>query len=115
MSDTLVTIIAIFSAAVLMFIFPLMTLADRNDDITELAIQTATDELVSEIVKTGKLTEDSYDSFISKISSSEVYDVQLEFQILDENPAKKASQSAGTVKIGENVYFSEYIQFSIQQ
>ena len=33
MSDTLVTIIAIFSAAVLMFIFPLMTLADRNDDI----------------------------------------------------------------------------------
>lgn len=108
MNDTLVTIIAIFSAAVLMFVFPLMTLADRNDDITEVAIQTATDELVSEIVKTGKLTEESYENFVSKISTSEVYDIQLEFQILDENPAKKALQSAGTTKIGENVYYSEY-------
>ena len=108
MSDTLITIIAIFTAGVLMFIFPLMTLADRNDDISELAIQTATDELVLEVTRTGKLTQDEYDSFLSKISSSEAYDIQMEFQILDENPAKKASQSAGTTKIGQNVYYSVY-------
>ena len=35
MNNTLVTIIAIFIAAILMFVFPLMTIADRNDDITQ--------------------------------------------------------------------------------
>ena len=108
MNDTVVTIIAIFLAAILMFIFPLMTLADRNDDISQLSIQTATDELVLQMTKTGKITEDEYNSFVSKVSTSEVYDIQMEFQILDENPAKKASQSAGTKKIGENVYYSVY-------
>ena len=33
MSDTVVTVIAIFLAAILMFIFPLMSTADRTDDI----------------------------------------------------------------------------------
>lgn len=108
MNDTVVTIIAIFLAAVLMFIFPLMTLADRSDDISEVAIQTATDDLVLKIAKTGKLTEDEYENFVSRISGSELYDIQMEFQILDENPAKKASQSAGTTKIGDNVYYSVY-------
>ena len=64
MNDTVVTIIAIFLAAILMFIFPLMTLADRNDDISQLSIQTATDELVLQMTKTGKITEDEYNSFV---------------------------------------------------
>ena len=34
-----------------------------------------------------------------------IYDVELEFRILDENPGKKAIQST-TDKIGENVYYS---------
>lgn len=115
MNDTVVTIIAIFLAAILMFIFPLMTLADRNDDISQLSIQTATDELVLQMTKTGKITEDEYNSFVSKVSTSEVYDIQMEFQILDENPAKKASQSAGTKKIGENVYYSVYTTSILEQ
>jgi len=32
MSDSLATIIAIFVAAILMFIFPLMAITARNDD-----------------------------------------------------------------------------------
>ena len=115
MNDTLVTIIAIFLAAILMFIFPLMTLADRNDDISQLSIQTATDELVLQMAKTGKITQDEYESFVAKVTTSEVYDIQMEFQILDENPAKKASQSVGTKKIGENVYYSVYTTSILEQ
>lgn len=114
MSDTLVTIIAIFLAAVLMFIFPLITLADRNDDISQLSVQTATDELVLSIAKTGKLTQDEYESFVTKISGEQLYDIQLEFQILDENPAKKTSQTNVT-KIGENVYYSVYTTSILEQ
>ena len=36
MSDTLVTVIAIFLAATLMFVFPLMSVSERNDDIAQL-------------------------------------------------------------------------------
>jgi len=108
MDDTFITIIAIFLAAILMFIFPLMTLADRNDDVTQLAVQTATTEFVDEIRRTGELTLDQYNSFISSIASTgNAYDVELQFQILDENPAKKTSQ-AGVVIIGENIYYSVY-------
>ena len=109
MSDTFITIIAIFLAAILMFIFPLMSLADRNDDITKLTVQTATTEFVDEIRKTGKLTLDQYNSFKSSIAATgNAYDVEIEFKILDENPAKKTSNSTGITVIGENVYYSVY-------
>lgn len=109
MSDTFITIIAIFLAAILMFIFPLMTLADRNDDVTNLTVQTATTEFVDEIRRTGKLTEDEYNSFNSILSATgNAYDVEIEFKILDENPAKKTSQTTNITIIGENVYYSVY-------
>lgn len=108
MSDTLITIIAIFLAAILMFIFPLMTLADRNDDITELTIQTATTEFVEQIRKTGKLTLDEYESFERKLAATgNAYDLELEFQIVDEAPGKKDAIGVTTV-IGENTYYSKF-------
>ena len=109
MSDTFITIIAIFLEAILMFIFPLMTLADRNDDVTQLAIQTATTEFVDEIRTTGKLTWDKYNSFNTSIATTgNVYEIEIQFKILDENPAKKTAQSDGVTIIGENVYYSVY-------
>ena len=36
MGDTLITVIAIVLAAVLMFVFPLMTMSDRTDDVSQL-------------------------------------------------------------------------------
>ena len=109
MSDTFITIIAIFLAAILMFIVPLMTWADRNDDVTQLTVQTATTEFVDEIRRTGKLTWDEYNNFSSTIAATgNAYDVELQFKILDENPAKKDSQASGVTIIGENVYYSVY-------
>ena len=91
MNDTAMSIVAIFLAAILMFIFPLMSTADRTDDISQQAVQTATTEfVVSTIAETGNS-----------------YDVEIEAQKLDETSRKKtaiASQS----KVGENNYYSEY-------
>ena len=42
MGDTVVTILAIVLAAVLMFVFPLMSVADRSDDVSQLSVQNST-------------------------------------------------------------------------
>ena len=55
MGDSLITIIAIFLAAILMFVFPLMSLSERTDDISQLAVATATNEFVDKIRTTGKI------------------------------------------------------------
>lgn len=108
MSDTVVTVLAIFLAAILMFIFPLMSTSDRTDDITTQAVESATTDFVDEIRSTGKITQDSYDNFVQTISSTgNSYEVEMEVQVLDDNPGKKVTEAEYT-KVGENYYYSEY-------
>ena len=108
MSDTVVTGLAIFLAAILMFIFPLMSTSDRTDDITTQAVESATTDFVDEIRSTGKITQDSYDNFVQTISSTgNSYEVEMEVQVLDDNPGKKVTEAEYT-KVGENYYYSEY-------
>ena len=108
MGDTLITVIAIALAAVLMFVFPLMTMSDRTDDVSQLSVETATTEFVDNVRTSGKLTLANYSQFVENISSTgNSYDVEMEIQVLDENPGKKTTQAEAT-KIGENVYYSMY-------
>ncbi len=108
MGDTLITIIAIALAAVLMFVFPLMTMSDRTDDVSQLTVETATTEFVDDVRTTGKITMDKYGKFVENLSSTgNSYDIEMEAKILDENPGKKTTQASST-KIGENVYYSMY-------
>ena len=108
MGDTLITVIAIALAAVLMFVFPLMTMSDRTDDVSQLSVETATTEFVDDVRTTGKLTMDKYSKFVENISATgNSYDVEMEAKILDENPGKKTTQAQAT-KIGENVYYSMF-------
>ena len=106
--ETLITIVAIFLAAILIGIFPMMSIAERNDDISELTVQTAVSEFVDNARKTGKITEEEYDNLIATIySTGNTYDIAMEVQLLDENPSKKTTQMDET-KIGENIYYSVY-------
>ncbi len=106
--ETLTTIIAIFLAAILIGIFPMMAIADRNDDISQLSVQTSITEFVDTVRKTGKITRDTYDSLVMELySTGNTYDVTLEIQVLDDNPSKKTTQADET-KIGENIYYTVY-------
>ncbi len=108
MSDTLITVVAIGLAAVLMFVFPLMTISDRTDDVAQLAVESATTDFVDKIRSTGKITKANYGEFVETITSTgNTYDVEMEVQVKDENLGKKTSQ-ANREKIGENVYYSVY-------
>lgn len=108
MGDTVITVIAIILAAILMFAFPLMTMSDRTDDVSQLTVETTTTEFVDDVRTTGKLSLDKYSKFVENISSTgNSYDVEMEWKVLDENPGKKTTQAASDV-IGENVYYSMY-------
>lgn len=108
MGDSLITVVAIVLAAILMFIFPLMSVSERNDDIAQLAVETAVSEFANEVMTTGKLTTQNYDKFLQTLTATgNSYDVELEIKTLDENPGKKTTWTEGD-KIGENLTVSRF-------
>ena len=108
MGDSLITVVAIFLAALLMFVFPLIAMSERTDDVAQLSVQTATTDFVDNIRNTGKLTQENYDKFHQTlVSTGNSFDVDIEVQHLDENPGMKSTQAEMT-KIGENFYFTQY-------
>lgn len=108
MSDTLITVVAIVLAAGLIFVVPLMTMADRLDTTSQSQVEAIVADFVDEIRSTGKITQEKYGKFQENLSSlGYTFDVGMEVKVLDENPGKKTSQTAKD-KIGENVYYSEY-------
>ena len=106
MEDTTLSVIGIMIAAIIMFIVPLILIADRSDDISQLVAQTATAEFVDEVVKSGKITNDNYQRFVYNLQSSgNTYDIDMEVKILDENPSKEVTKSNPEL-IGNNSYYS---------
>lgn len=107
MSDTLVTVVAIFLAAVLMFVFPLITMSDRVDDTSQVSLQSETAKFVQDVTNKGQITKEDYEKFQRKLPTQNTYSIEMEIWILDENPGKKTVQT-NSKKIGENVYYCEY-------
>ena len=106
MNDTVITIVAIFLGTILMFIFPLMSVSERSDDISQLTVQTATSEFCTSVTTTGRISLTEYQKLISTLSATgNSYDVEMEVKILDENIGKKSAWTQGTV-IGENSSYS---------
>ena len=108
MDDILISIFAIVLSVILMFIFPLMTMSDRTDDISQLTVDIATIEFVDEVRTTGKITQSEYNKFISNLSSTgNTYNIELEISIKDENPGRTMTLN-NNGDIGENSYYSIY-------
>ncbi|MDE5831157.1 MAG: hypothetical protein K2H53_06085, partial [Clostridia bacterium] len=109
MGESLTMVVAIFLAAIMMFVFPMMAMSERSDDIAELNVQTVIAEFVNTARNTGKITADSYSKLVADLySTGNTYDITMEIQVLDENPAKKQTAFDNGVKIGENIYYSIY-------
>ena len=108
MSDTLITIIAIFLAAVLMFVFPLMAVSSNQEDVAQLAVTQATQEFVNKVATKGKITQADYDAYVQVLGvTGNTYEIKMEVQHLDENPGKKTTATSGDL-IGENVRYSTF-------
>lgn len=108
MEDSLMTVIGFFLAAILMFVVPLMAVSERNDDITQLAVQTTTSEFVEDVASTGVISQSDYDAYIQKLAATgNTYDIEMEVRKLDENFGKKTVAGSGDL-IGENSYYSVF-------
>lgn len=108
MGDTLITVVAIFLAAILMFVFPLMAVSGNQDEVTQQALQTATQEFVTSATTKGYISMADYDAYCSKIGATgNTYDIKIEVQHIDENPGKKYVTTSGDL-IGENVRYATF-------
>lgn len=105
MGDSLITIVAIFLAAILMFVFPLAAISEMNDSEALAMVQSYTTEFVDGIRAKGKITKEDYDAYIQKLyATGNSYKVDIEVQIADSNPGKKTQNQ----QIGDTTYYGEY-------
>lgn len=105
MGDSLITIVAIFLAAILMFVFPLAAISEMNDQETLALVQSYTTEYVNKIRSKGKITKDDYETYIQQLyATGNSYDVQFEVKVADANPGKKTKNQ----QVGDMVYYSLY-------
>ncbi len=101
------TIVVIFFAAIVMFIAPLMTMADKTDDAVNLTVQTATTEFKNKAITAGKLTQKDYDNFILTLAATgNAYNVEITINVYDGNNKKKSSE--GTQVIGDGTRITMY-------
>lgn len=108
MGDTLMTVTAIFLAVILMFLFPMLSVSERTDDISQLAVQTAVSNFVDDSRAIGRITVSNYEKLVNSLNATgNSYDIEIEVKVLDENVGKKTAWTNGSV-IGENVYYSVY-------
>lgn len=108
MSDSLMVVIGIFVAVILMFIFPLMSLSERTDDISQTVVQTAASEFVDKVSIAGKIKPSDYEAFAQTIAATgNTYEIEIEVQHLDENAGKKAVATSQDL-VGENLRYSTF-------
>lgn len=113
MTDTLMEIIGIFLAVLIMFIFPVVALASQHDEIAQTTVETAVSDFVNVISEKGKITQADYDKLIEKITATgNSFDVQIELQILDDNPERKSVASDIAMNIKANVK-GETLHYSV--
>ena len=108
MENNASVILAIFVAAVIMFGYPLITMAGKTDKAAQVAVESTTNRYVDTIRTTGVLKESDYESYAKEIAATgNSFDIELELQTLDENASKKATQGNGVVQ-SKSTYTTYY-------
>lgn len=79
MGDSLSIIFTVIVAVIIMFIFPTLDTWERQDDLSYMAVYSATTDFVDAIRNTGVLTPGMYDSFYRQLlGTTNTYKVTLE-------------------------------------
>ena len=106
--STLMTIIGLFLVATLMFIVPMMSIAEKNDDIAQAKAQTAVTNFTDTVSNVGSIKPSDYEELVQQLDSTgNTFEITIEVQHLDENPGKKSTSTSGDL-IGENVRYSTF-------
>ena len=100
-----VVVVVIFLAAIVMFVFPLMTMSGKQDEAVALEAQKITTEFVDKWRNKGIITQEDYDNLaLSLGATGRAYKVDYTVQVKDANPVKKQAST----QTGDNVYYTLY-------
>jgi len=106
--SAVMTIIGLFLVATLMFIVPMMSIAEKNDDIAQAKAQTAVTNFTDTVSNVGSIKPSDYEELVQQLDSTgNTFEITIEVQHLDENPGKKSTSTSGDL-IGENVRYSTF-------
>lgn len=106
MGDSLSTVFMIIMAGILMFFFPMLDTWERQDDLSYMAVYTATVDFVDAVRNTGVLTRSMYDSFITQIyGTCNTYDITVEHRAYKVVPGNKSGENSQIIYV--NHYTSE--------
>ena len=105
---TLITVVAIFLAAILMYVVPFDAISDMNDQETLAKVQAYVDEHVNNITSEKEITLDEYNGLVQKLNATgNTYEIEYEVHISDTNPGKKTENQ----QVGDT---EEYIVYTKQ-
>lgn len=108
MGDSLMTILAIFLAVMLMFFFPMLSVSERTDSISQLAVEAAVTDFVDNSRSMGKVTVANYEKLVNALNATgNSYQIEMQRKALDENVGKKTAWLSKDVW-GENGYITYY-------
>lgn len=79
MGDSLSKIVAIIIAVVLLFIYPIMIIAERQDDTTRIFVLAETTKLVDSVRNLGYITTNMYKEYINVLAATNnIYNIKME-------------------------------------
>ena len=79
MGDSLSIVFTVIVAVLIMFLFPMLDSWERQDDLSYMAVYSATTDFVDAVRNTGVLTQSMYQSFLTQIyATGNSFDVTLE-------------------------------------
>ena len=112
--DSLLAAFVILLFAIMITVFPLLITANFMDSASQATLETQVADFVNEICNTGKITIANYDKFEENINGPNVYNIEIEVKVVDENPSKRITND-NSRKIGENVSVTYYTSQIIDQ
>ena len=115
-SNSTVSVIIVLLVVVVLTAGMIITFETRADNVSQQEAQKMVEDFVADVANTGVLTRSKYQTFQNQLNAKtgKNCDIELEAQVLDENPGKKTAQASYT-KIGENVYYSDYTTQVLEQ
>ncbi len=79
MGDSLSIVFTVIVAAMIMFLFPMLDSWERQDDLSYMAVYSATTDFVDAVRNTGAITPSMYNSFYTQIlGTTNTYKVTVE-------------------------------------
>lgn len=99
------SVIIVLAIVVILTAGMIVTLQTRVDNVSQQEAQKMVESFVADVANTGTLTRDKFQALQNELNAKtgKNCDIEIEAQVLDENPGKKTAQ-ANYTKIGENVY-----------